>query len=1168
MNKKVYFLITWWLVLSQSLPATAQQGDASGEPVDPKEVRTLRELAEGNESLSHELRAQILEVYDAALSSLVAAEASRAQVRSFQLEQARIRERVRSLRERLSVSAPEPGVTIPEDATVEQAERLLAEERSRLAASRAAVSEVEQLAQGRAEARNEISKRLGALEQEIETVNDELRGTTQSDAHPDLKKAIRTSLMARREALVQQASSLRAQMELLDERGTLVPWQIDQAQRQITFSEQVVTLNEAAIQNLLDQAAVRSLQEVRVKCREASKQVPELAEIAAEVEGLAEMLWGPEGMVERSAASGKALTVAGKNASDLSRLVQLTIRKFQAFGRRGSISRWWPVPPKDFPKPGDIAKTIQELEWRVPEAEHELIRHEQARLEAREFRAETLADLRVVYPGEGGRENRNVARRLLSTRRELLDRLIQLSDRYSNQLVELQASSRHLLSELNGITSFLYEQLLFVRSVPRPIIPQIRDVFDAFLWLISPTEWAAALRAIYEGFAEFSGEGLGSLFGLLLLIGFRRWMRRRITALAQRVSNPLTDTYLATLETLAYTLFLAAPVPLILYLSGGFLSRTASSPFLYSAAEALGYFAWVVALFEINRQYLISGGLAEAHFGWPRSVTRPIYRGLLIVEALCLPPIFFGIQFAMAGMRFSSPDNLQVYNNSLGRIIFVVATGVLGFYLLGLFRPRKRSSPATDSEQSSRLHRVYMYAYPIIVLTTLVPPALAILGYYMTAFLLGYQMLRTLWLIVALSLLSSLLLRWRTWSQRETSSGAQEQDEGVAGATLPGAEAQVRALFRFVVVLFAVIGCYSIWSDAVPTLQIMKRVQVWPTITILENTETARFDISSQGTVRKALPTSPETGETTAPPASPAVTESADETAGEDADSQPLTLWSIFKALLAFIVTWVLVKNVPGLLELILQKRSLLDLGARIALGTLVRYAIIIFGVSAGFGLLGISWTSIQWLAAALTFGLGFGLQEIVANFVSGLILLTERPVRVGDAVSIGNLQGRVTRIQIRSTTVTLWDQSEMIVPNKEFVTSKLVNWTLSDSRRRMDIPLFVAYGSDLAKIKKALLDAGRGTPDVLEKPPPQALLLEFMEGVIKFELRFFVDFTKGLATKDAVQMEVDRIFRERGIDFTTPELNIQLPDRKEGKQKVLEGALGRDSSEGSEPAT
>jgi potassium efflux system protein len=175
-----------------------------------------------------------------------------------------------------------------------------------------------------------------------------------------------------------------------------------------------------------------------------------------------------------------------------------------------------------------------------------------------------------------------------------------------------------------------------------------------------------------------------------------------------------------------------------------------------------------------------------------------------------------------------------------------------------------------------------------------------------------------------------------------------------------------------------------------------------------------------------------------------------------------------------------------------------MDSGARIAIATLVRYAAIIIGVSVAFSLLGISWSRIQWLAAALTFGLGFGLQEIVANFVSGLILLTERPVRVGDAVTIGNLQGQVARIQIRATTVTLWDRSEMIVPNKEFITTKLINWTLTDSRRRLDILVRVAYGSNLPLVKKTLMDVALANPNVLEDPPSKVLLLEFGDDALK----------------------------------------------------------------------
>jgi potassium efflux system protein len=259
-----------------------------------------------------------------------------------------------------------------------------------------------------------------------------------------------------------------------------------------------------------------------------------------------------------------------------------------------------------------------------------------------------------------------------------------------------------------------------------------------------------------------------------------------------------------------------------------------------------------------------------------------------------------------------------------------------------------------------------------------------------------------------------------------------------------------------------------------------------------------------------------------------------------EADSV-LTIWNLLQALLSAIITGVLVKNIPGVLELLLLKRTMLDSGARIAFSTLSRYAIMILGIIITFGFLNIGWSNIQWLAAALTFGLGFGLQEIVANFVSGLILLIERPVRVGDAVKIGQLQGRVTRTQIRATTITLWDRSEMVVPNKEFITQKLINWTLSDSRRRVEIPLRVAYGTEVEKVKQVLLGVATAHPDVLKEPAPQALLLEFAEDALKFELRAFVEFGVGLKTKDDLLVAIDKAFQEKGIEFALPRLSIEM---------------------------
>jgi potassium efflux system protein len=566
-------------------------------------------------------------------------------------------------------------------------------------------------------------------------------------------------------------------------------------------------------------------------------------------------------------------------------------------------------------------------------------------------------------------------------------------------------------------------------------------------------------------------------------------------------------------------------------------------------AVTLGHLAWIAVLFEVLRQTMAPHGLGEAHFGWPRRLTRLVHRGLFWPEILFLPAIFVAVQFGSAGMRMDSPETLQAYNNSLGRIVFSLAMLGLGFVLLGLFRPRKRSDEASDEKPLTWAQRLYLFIYPFVVLGTIVPAFLAILGFYITGYLLAYQVLRTLWLIFLLSIANQLVIRWRTSSRLGIEGTGEAGVEATEDASaLKEADLQVRKLSHVVLALIAIVGLYGIWSDAIPPLQILKRVQVLPTIAMIEDTGDHGLAPSDPpGTVKvKGTAEPAETTESSSAltiPGMPKPTPSEPGVATVDvASSSSMTLWHIFRFALAVVVTLLLVKNVPGVLELFLRRRTRLDPGARIAAITLVRYAITIAGASLAFSHLGVSWSKIQWLAAALTFGLGFGLQEIVANFISGLILLLERPVRVGDAVTIGNLQGRVSRIHIRATTITLWDKSEMIVPNKEFITTKLINWTLSDSKRRVDIPLRVTYDADLATVKSTLLEVARQHPDVLTDPPPVALLLEFGDDALKFELRYFVDFGQGLKTRDELHVAIDRAFREKGIEFALPQLNIKVP--------------------------
>jgi potassium efflux system protein len=1143
------------LSLVVGLPGAAQD-DAPERRLDLEEICSLRDRSTENAALGAELRTRIVKEYDEAIRTLEAAAVNRAEAVDSERQRAGVARQVEALRAELSRPEPQPHLPLPDDATTEQAEGALARERSRLEATRSALREIERLVEERSASRNEISRRLGALDQQRDALADQLTDAAQDDLHPDLSRAIRNNLLARREAIVAEAGALRAQLALLNARSVLIPWRIDKSRRRVVHSEAMVALLEEATRDLRRKDAQDSLRRVRELCANVTAQAPTLNQVAGETELLAEMLWSTDGIGVLLEEASKKLPEVRRYRSDLDRIVTQTHRKFEAMGYRGSLGRWWPQIPEDFPRPGDIGDRIRALNRKIPEAQHQVIRFEEQRSASRELERQILDQLNEEFGESITPELELRARELLAKRRELLDRLIQQYNRYSNQLVELEPLARDFLQESEGLQRFLFERLLWSRSVPRPVIPRLSDLTGAAGWLLSPQNWKDALATILTSVPPARGTALGLVFVALLVA--RPWVRRRMTALARGREDGSADTIGATLETLVHTVVLAVPLPFVLYLVSTALLRAETSLFSFSAARALYYVASIAALIGLTRQLLARDGLAEAHFGWPSRITRPIHDWLFWRGTVFLVLIYVALHLAMAGTRLTSPAELQLYNNSLGRVAFVVAMVALGSPLLNLLRSGRSKGAAAPDLGPNWTPRRTALASLVTATATLVPAILAGFGYYITALLLAYQMLQTFWLGLGLLATGGLLFRWRATRQtavRETASVVEH-----VGGTAQETEAQVRKVIRLAVVLVAAVSLYTVWSPAFPALALMKRVQIWPQIALLE----------SQGTTDPAPSTieldqsRPAEGGPDTDSAAPALVglPPASTDAESDRAPEPLTLWKLLESVLAGFITWVLVMNVPGVVETLLSRRRGMDSGARVALATLVRYAIMIFGVTVTLSLLGISWSKVQWLAAALTFGLGFGLQEIVANFVSGLILLLERPARINDAVTIGNLQGRVTRIRIRATTITLWDHSEMIVPNREFITQKLVNWTLSDAKRRIEIPVRVAYGSDLEKVKEAMLKVAHEHPKVHKDPVPQALLLQFGDDAIRFELRCFVDFGEGLETKDDLHMALDRSFRDRGIEFALPRLDIRVPGRGGGRGLLREPPPPRESDD------
>ncbi|MEN8195971.1 MAG: mechanosensitive ion channel domain-containing protein, partial [Pseudomonadota bacterium] len=290
---------------------------------------------------------------------------------------------------------------------------------------------------------------------------------------------------------------------------------------------------------------------------------------------------------------------------------------------------------------------------------------------------------------------------------------------------------------------------------------------------------------------------------------------------------------------------------------------------------------------------------------------------------------------------------------------------------------------------------------------------------------LGGGLLQTLWIAFGLVVLHQVVVRWLLLTQRRLALQAardrlqaarEEKESGdaeVEGVPVPVEEPEIdlvalseesRKLLSMMLVIVGFFGFWFVWSDILPAFSVLDEVTLWHKSAVVAGVEAI----------------------------------------------VPVTLADLSVALLIGFLTLIAMKRLPPLLEILLLQRVHMTSGSRYTARTLTTYAIVAVGLIAFFKLVGVDWSKVQWLFAALSVGIGFGLQEIVANFVSGLIILFERPIRVGDVVTIGETDGAVSRIQIRATTIRTWDGQELLVPNKEFITGRLLNWSLSDQVTRI----------------------------------------------------------------------------------------------------------------------
>jgi potassium efflux system protein len=256
----------------------------------------------------------------------------------------------------------------------------------------------------------------------------------------------------------------------------------------------------------------------------------------------------------------------------------------------------------------------------------------------------------------------------------------------------------------------------------------------------------------------------------------------------------------------------------------------------------------------------------------------------------------------------------------------------------------------------------------------------------------------------------------------------------------------------------------------------------------------------------------------------------------------PVDLGDVFRALAIAIVGWVALSRIPSLLEILLRQKMNVRAASAYAASRVFQYGGTTVLVVTVLGALGGSWSQIQWAVAALSIGIGFGLQEIVANFISGLIILFEQPIRVGDTVTVGDVSGKVTKIHIRATTIRDFDRRELLVPNKEFITTQLLNWSLSDQVTRRMVQVGVAYGTDMDKAMTIVQEVASAHPLLLPDPEPIVSFDEFGDNSLLISLRFFIDqLEQRLIVSSELRSEINRRFNEAGIVVAFPQRDIHF---------------------------
>lgn len=669
---------------------------------------------------------------------------------------------------------------------------------------------------------------------------------------------------------------------------------------------------------------------------------------------------------------------------------------------------------------------------------------------------------------------------LVDQRRDLLERNLQGMGLLLHQLLENNETTFTLITTTSEFHKFLLGNLLWVRNFSYLELASLKHQLAV---LLNPESWTRLPAQLVSGYQALPWSS--ALLALLLLaILLRRQLR---PVYNQMLSKPILisgATLWHMLAGLALSCLLVAPWPLLLFCAGVLLQEgIPASDFGDALAPALKFTAWILYLLLLTRLIASRHGVGRRYLKWNARMLDALRKELNWAG----PTICFGVLLDV----FVFHLDVVVSGGPLGALATAIVAGSIIAFSVRLLR---QEIFCDDSLTRLGLRLTVVTAAAVIVMQAI--------GLLFAADIYLMALGRSVIALGLIKLAGDVLERWllilraRLQKQAREEHRAHEQDSEAPDdeeamidvISLSEAHTKLLTMVRF---LAAAVALFVIWAPSLPALTLLDSMTLWQ--------------------------------------------------AGDGAGGlRAITLFDLTLSVVILVVTALVTRNLPSISEVFMREWFNMSAGARYATSILLQYLVIAIGGALFLSTIGWEWSKVQWLVAALGVGIGFGLQEIVANFISGIIILFERPVRVGDVISAGGAEGVVKKINPRATIIETFERKEHLIPNKELITGQVINWTLSENAVRVIVPVGVAYGTDVRNAMALMYEAAGEVELVLPDPEPLVTFEDFGDNALLLWLRCYVSESRPRAWTELRTVINDK-FNAAGISISFPQRDVHL---------------------------